>query len=113
MAQHSADAAELRGQGGCLGGSASGAQFGEDLPEQPTRFPRRPDCDPERIIWPGHPKRPEKLDVDNLSPDQITAIPVLGPTATPLTGGAPCPPKWPPLPVQRVPLRPLTSPPLL
>ena len=32
---------------------------------------------PERTIWPGHPKRPEKLHLDNLSPDQIAAIPVL------------------------------------
>ncbi len=49
----------------------------EDLPEQPHDFRVDLIVTPERILWPGHPKRPEKLDVDNLSPDQITAIPVL------------------------------------
>ena len=51
--------------------------LGEDLPEQPHDFRVDLIVTPERTIWPGHPRRPEKLDVDNLSPDQIAAIPVL------------------------------------
>ena len=49
----------------------------EDLPEQPHDFRVDLIVTPERTIWPGHPKRPEKLDLDSLSPDQIAAIPVL------------------------------------
>jgi 5-formyltetrahydrofolate cyclo-ligase len=51
--------------------------LGEDLPEQPHDFRVDLIVTPERTIWPGHPRRPEKLDVDNLSPGQIAAIPVL------------------------------------
>ncbi len=49
----------------------------EDLPEQPHDFRVDLIVTPERTIWPGHPKRPENLDLDSLSPDQIAAIPVL------------------------------------
>ncbi len=49
----------------------------EDLPEQPHDFRVDLIVTPERTIWPGHPKRPEKLDLDSLSPGQIAAIPVL------------------------------------
>jgi len=49
----------------------------EDLPEQPHDFRVDLIVTPERTIWPGHPERPAKLDLDSLSPDQIAAIPVL------------------------------------
>ena len=49
----------------------------EDLPEQLHDFRVDLIVTPERIIWPGYPKRPEKLDVDSLSPGQIAAIPAL------------------------------------
>lgn len=49
----------------------------EDLPEQPHDFRVDLIVTPERTIWPGHPKRPERLDLDSLSPGQIAAIPVL------------------------------------
>ncbi len=49
----------------------------EDLPEQPHDFRVDLIVTPERTIWPGHPKRPEKLHLDSLSPGQIAAIPVL------------------------------------
>ncbi len=49
----------------------------EDLPEQAHDFRVDLIVTPERIIWPGRPKRPAKLDLDRLSPEQIAAIPVL------------------------------------
>lgn len=49
----------------------------EDLPEQGHDFRVDLIVTPERIIWPGSPRRPAKLDLDSLSPDQIAAIPVL------------------------------------
>lgn len=49
----------------------------EDLPEQPHDFRVDLIVTPERTIWPGCKKRPVKLDLDSLSPDQIAAIPVL------------------------------------
>ena len=50
----------------------------EDLPEQVHDFRVDLIVTPERIIWPGNPKRPTALDVASLSPEQIAAIPVLG-----------------------------------
>jgi 5-formyltetrahydrofolate cyclo-ligase len=49
----------------------------EDLPEQVHDFRVDLIVTPERIIWPGNPKRPAKLDLDSMSPEQIAAIPVL------------------------------------
>jgi len=49
----------------------------EDLPEQVHDFRVDLIVTPERIIWPGSPKRPARLDLDSLSSDQIAAIPVL------------------------------------
>ena len=49
----------------------------EDLPEQAHDFRVDLIVTPERIIWPGNPKRPARLDLDSLSPEQIAAIPVL------------------------------------
>jgi 5-formyltetrahydrofolate cyclo-ligase len=49
----------------------------EDLPEQAHDFRVDLIVTPERIIWPGSPKRPARLDLDSLSPEQIAAIPVL------------------------------------
>jgi 5-formyltetrahydrofolate cyclo-ligase len=49
----------------------------EDLPEQPHDFRVDLIVTPERTIWPGRPKRPEKLDLDSLSPDQIASMPAL------------------------------------
>ncbi len=48
----------------------------EDLPGQPHDFRVDLIVTPERTIWPGHPERPEKLDLDSLSSGQIAAIPV-------------------------------------
>ena len=49
----------------------------EDLPEQAHDFRVDLIVTPERVIWPGNPKRPAGLDLDSLSSDQIAAIPVL------------------------------------
>ena len=49
----------------------------EDLPEQTHDFRVDLIVTPERVIWPGNPKRPARLDLDSLSSDQIAAIPVL------------------------------------
>jgi 5-formyltetrahydrofolate cyclo-ligase len=49
----------------------------EDLPEQAHDFRVDLIVTPERIIWPGSPKRPARLDLDSLSAEQIAAIPVL------------------------------------
>jgi 5-formyltetrahydrofolate cyclo-ligase len=49
----------------------------EDLPEQAHDFRVDLIVTPERVIWPGNPKRPARLDLDSLSSDQIAAIPVL------------------------------------
>jgi 5-formyltetrahydrofolate cyclo-ligase len=49
----------------------------EDLPEQAHDFHVDLIVTPERIIWPGSPKRPAGLDLNRLSPEQIAAIPVL------------------------------------
>jgi 5-formyltetrahydrofolate cyclo-ligase len=49
----------------------------EDLPEQVHDFRVDLIVTPERIIWPGNPKRPTRLDLDSLSAEQIAAIPVL------------------------------------
>ena len=49
----------------------------EDLPEQAHDFRVDLIVTPERIIWPGSPKRPAGLDLDSLSSEQIAAIPVL------------------------------------
>ena len=49
----------------------------EDLPEQAHDFRVDLIVTPERTIWPDSPKRPARLDLDSLSPEQIAAIPVL------------------------------------
>ena len=49
----------------------------EDLPEQTHDFRVDLIVTPERIIWPGSPKRPTGLDLNRLSPEQIAAMPVL------------------------------------
>ena len=49
----------------------------EDLPEQAHDFRVDLIVTPERIIWPGSPKRPAALDLDSLSSEQIAAMPVL------------------------------------
>jgi len=49
----------------------------EDLPEQEHDFRVDLIVTPKRIIWPGTPKRPVRLDVDSLSSEQIATIPVL------------------------------------
>lgn len=49
----------------------------EDLPEQEHDFRVDLIVTPERIIWPGTPKRPVGLDVSSLSSEQIATIPVL------------------------------------
>jgi 5-formyltetrahydrofolate cyclo-ligase len=49
----------------------------EDLPEQGHDFRVDLIVTPERVIWPGNPKRPARLDLESLSPEQIAAIPVL------------------------------------
>lgn len=49
----------------------------EELPEQTHDFRVDLIVTPERIIWPGSPKRPAELDLESLSPEQIAAIPVL------------------------------------
>ncbi len=49
----------------------------EDLPEQEHDFRVDLIVTPERIVWPGTPKRPVGLDVSSLSSEQIATIPVL------------------------------------
>jgi 5-formyltetrahydrofolate cyclo-ligase len=49
----------------------------EDLPEQGHDFRVDLIVTPEHTIWPGNPKRPARLDLDSLNPEQIAAIPVL------------------------------------
>jgi 5-formyltetrahydrofolate cyclo-ligase len=49
----------------------------EDLPDEPHDFRVDLIVTPERIIWPGNPKRSTRLDLDTLSPEQIAAMPVL------------------------------------
>jgi 5-formyltetrahydrofolate cyclo-ligase len=49
----------------------------EDLPELDHDFRVDMVVTPNRIIWCGHPKRPEGIDWQALRPDQIAAIPVL------------------------------------
>lgn len=49
----------------------------EDLPEQVHDFRVDLIVTPERIIWPGSPKRPAALDLNYLRTEQIAAIPVL------------------------------------
>jgi 5-formyltetrahydrofolate cyclo-ligase len=49
----------------------------EDLPEQAHDFHVDLIVTLERVIWCDCPKRPEKLDVDSLSLEQIAAIPIL------------------------------------
>lgn len=49
----------------------------EDLPEEAHDFRVDLIVTPERIIWPGSPKRPARLDLSSLSSEQIAAIPVL------------------------------------
>jgi 5-formyltetrahydrofolate cyclo-ligase len=49
----------------------------EGLPEGAHDFHVDLIVTPERIIWPGSPKRPAQLDLDSFSPEQIAAIPVL------------------------------------
>jgi len=49
----------------------------EDLPEQGHDFRVDLIVTPHHTIWPGNPKRPARLDLDSLNPEQIAAIPVL------------------------------------
>ncbi len=49
----------------------------QELPEQAHDFRVDLIATPERIILPGSPKRPAELDLSNLSPEQISAMPVL------------------------------------
>jgi 5-formyltetrahydrofolate cyclo-ligase len=49
----------------------------EELPEQAHDFRVDLIATPERIIRPGNPKRPAKLELASLSREQIEAMPVL------------------------------------
>jgi 5-formyltetrahydrofolate cyclo-ligase len=49
----------------------------DDLPELDHDFRVDVVVTPERVIWCGHPKRPEGVDWRSLAPEQIATIPVL------------------------------------